>query len=45
MSYVLKIEDKPSCELRDWLESDLFVTLHGSHPKFEIKLLEENSDQ
>lgn len=45
MGYTLRIEDKPSCDLRDWLESDLFVTLHCSQPKFEIKLLEENTDQ
>ena len=32
-------------DLRDWLENDLFVELHVSQPRFELKLLEEQSDQ
>ena len=30
VGYTLKIEERPTCELRDWLEKDLFVTLHCS---------------
>jgi hypothetical protein len=45
MKYTVKIEERPTCQLRDWLESDLFVTLHCSQPKFKFRLLEETSDQ
>ena len=44
MSYILKIEEEPSPALRDWFEADLFVELHCSQPKFEFKILEENSE-
>ena len=45
MKYTVKIDEKPTCQLRDWLESDLFVTLHCSQPKFQLKLLADTSDQ
>jgi len=39
LKYTVRIEEKPTCKLRDWLESGLFVTLHCSQPKFQLKLL------
>ena len=44
MSYTLRIDEPPSTQLRDWLESDFFVELHQEQPKFEFKITEENSE-
>ena len=41
MNYTLRLEEAPSTSLRDWLESDVFVELHMSQPKFQFKMLEE----
>ena len=44
VNYTLRIDEAPSTLLRDWLDSDLFLELHCSQPKFAFKILEENSE-
>ena len=41
LNYTVRVEEAPSTMLRDWLESDVFVELHMSQPKFQFKMLEE----
>ena len=41
LSFTLRIEEAPSTALRNWLESDVFVELHTSQPKFGYKIMEE----
>lgn len=41
LNYTVRVEEAPSTLLRDWLESDVFVELHMSQPKFQFKILEE----
>jgi len=41
LNYTLRIEEAPTTALRDWLESDVFIELHTSQPKFRYKILEE----
>ena len=40
----MRIDEPPSHLLRDWLDSDVFIELHCSQPKFEYKILEENQE-
>ena len=35
------MEEAPTTALRDWLESDVFIELHMSQPKFQFKIMEE----
>ena len=44
VGYTLRIDEPPSTQLRDWLDSDLFIELHCSQPRFEFKILEENQE-
>ena len=44
LNYTLRIDEPPSTLLRDWLDSDLFIELHCSQPKFQFKILEENQE-
>ena len=44
VNYSLRIDEPPSYLLRDWLDSDVFIELHCSQPKFEFKILEENQE-
>ena len=44
VGYTLRIDEPPSTHLRDWLDSDVFIELHCSQPKFEFKILEENQE-
>ena len=41
LNYTVRVEEAPSTMLRDWLESDVFVELHMSQPKFQFKIMEE----
>ena len=45
VNYTLRIDEPPSTQLRDWLDSDLFLELHCSQPKFEFKILEETNSE
>ena len=40
----MKIEEPPSASIRDWLESDLFIELHSSAPKFELKVSADDTN-
>ena len=45
VNYMLRIEEPASTALRNWLESDLFVELHSSQPKFHFKIMEEGQPE
>ena len=40
-NHQIKIEEAPTNELRDWLQGDLFVTLHSSQPKIVNRQLDD----
>lgn len=44
-NYTLRIDEAPTTELRDWLESDVFVELHMTQPKFKLRILEEGQTE
>ena len=41
LNHVIKIEEPPSIELRNWLQSDVLITLKTSQPKIILQTLEE----
>ena len=43
MDFKIRIEERPSVELRDWLYNDILVYFHESRPKFE-KVKDEGSE-
>lgn len=43
MDFKIRIEERPSVELRDWLYNDILIYFHESRPKFE-KMKDEGSE-